>query len=39
MEKTNVWKTNIPKQTENQYGLPKLYLCQLLALNIVYQIK
>lgn len=36
MEKTNVWKTNIPKQTENQYGLPKLYLCQLLALDAAF---
>ena len=32
----NQWKTTIPKQSENQYGLPKLYLCQILALDVTY---
>lgn len=32
----NKQKTNIPKQSENQYGLPKLYLCQILALDATF---
>ena len=30
------WKEDIPKQEENQYGLPKLYLCQILTLDMTF---
>lgn len=30
------WQVGIPKQEENQYGLPKLYLCQILTLDMTF---
>lgn len=30
------WLEGIPKKEENQYGLPKLYLCQILTLDMTF---
>ena len=30
------WKEDIPKKEKNQYGLPKLYLCQILTLDMTF---
>lgn len=30
------WREDIPKKEENQYGLPKLYLCQILTLDMTF---
>jgi hypothetical protein len=30
------WKEGIPKPSMNQYGLPKLYLCQILTLDMTF---
>ena len=30
------WKEGIPSIEENQYGLPKLYLCQILILDMTF---
>lgn len=30
------WKEDTPKKEENQYGLPKLYLCQILTLDMTF---
>lgn len=30
------WKEDIPKREKNQYGLPKLYLCQILTLDMTF---
>lgn len=30
------WKEGIPKPEMNQYGLPKLYLCQILTLDMTF---
>ena len=30
------WQEGIPAQEQNQYGLPKLYLCQILTLDMTF---
>ena len=30
------WKEGVPTQKENQYGLPLLYLCQILTLDMTF---
>ena len=30
------WQEGIPKKEQNQYGLPKLYLCQILTLDMTF---
>lgn len=30
------WQEGIPEREENQYGLPKLYLCQILILDMTF---
>lgn len=30
------WQEGIPEPSENQYGLPKLYLCQILTLDMTF---
>lgn len=36
MEKQIVWLTEKPKKKKNKYGLPVLYLCQILTLDATF---